>query len=68
MRCSLTWRPACAQVRVDGIEKWSPPGRKGADKRDVVFDSQLEFILPGRIANKRDETVVLEVRESQRRL
>ena len=49
-------------MRVDGIEKWSPSGHKGADKRDVVFDAQLEFILRGSIANNREETVVLEVR------
>ena len=52
------------QVRVDGLEKWSPSGHKGADKRDVVFDSQLEFILPGSIANNRQERVVLEVQSS----
>jgi hypothetical protein len=46
---------------VDGIEKWTPPGHKGADKRDLVFDSQLEFILPGSIANDREQMVVLEV-------
>ena len=49
------------QVVVDGIEKWSPQGHKGADKRDVVFDNQLEFILPGSIANNRQQMVVLEV-------
>ena len=49
------------QVMVDGLEKWTPPGHKGADKRDLVFDSQLEFILPGSIANNREQMVVLEV-------
>ena len=60
--CAVTWPNRAPQVRVDGFEKWSPSGHKGADKRDVVFDSQLEFILPGSIANNREETVVLEVR------
>ena len=46
---------------MDGHEKWTPPGHKGADKRDLVFDSALEFILPGSIANDRQLMVILEV-------